>query len=159
MNLHRWNSKGVGVALAIAAMLPSSCTSKRFGGATLEIQAPFSTAVLEIRPDGAVLYEARSRGMSAGEERDKQTKSKQVGEDDISALVSAIEESNFCTLKESYPKQASSRTDGSTYSIEVKIGRKKRKVICYESECPDAFNRVMEVMKEIWAEEMIERGV
>lgn len=131
-------------------------TSKIFGGARFVVEAPFSSAVLEIEPNGSAIYEASSPDTGI----DRQTKSKKLDGDDISNLVEAVLDANFLSLDESYPyKEGISYEDGSTYIIEVTIGGETKKVTSYQSECPDGFNQVMDAIREVWEEEILEVGV
>jgi hypothetical protein len=134
----------------------TSKSLNNFGGAKFEVMATFSTAVLEITPDGNMLYEASSPETGI----DRQTKSKKLNSSDISYLIKVIQDAKFFSLEESYPYQEGiSYEDGSTYSIQVTIGGETKKVTCYESEIPERFNQVMNAIRTIWAEEILEVGV
>jgi hypothetical protein len=129
---------------------------QRFGGATFEVEAPFSTAVVEIEPDGTVRYEASSPETGIEQE----TGSKEVDDEGISRLMEAVRDAGFFSLEASYPYQSGvSYEDGSTYAIQVRIGGETKEVTCYESECPARFERVMNAIREMWGEEILEVGV
>lgn len=131
-------------------------TYPSFGGARFEVRAPFSTATVEIRPNGTVHYEASSPGTGI----EKETGSKKASEDDIVRLVEAVRDADFFSLETSYPYQTGvSYEDGSTYSIQVSMGEETKEVTCYESECPASFDRVMDAIREIWGQEILEVGV
>ncbi|MFO7741785.1 MAG: hypothetical protein R6X31_05655 [Anaerolineae bacterium] len=127
-----------------------------FGGAKFEVRAPFSTATVDIKPDGTVLYEASSPRTGI----DRQTESKKASSDDVFRLMEAVQDADFFSLKASYPYQTgASYEDGSTYSIQVSIGGETKEVTCYESECPASFGLVMDAIREIWGAEILEVGV
>jgi hypothetical protein len=131
-------------------------TLHHFGGARLEVEAPFSTATVKIEPDGTVRYEASSPETGIEEE----TGAKEVGDEGISRLMEAVRDAAFFSLEASYPYQSGvSYEDGSTYSIQVHVGGETKEVTCYESECPTRFERVMDAIREIWGEEILEVGV
>jgi len=175
MRLHRPNSVFSAPALALLLIGSLSCSgapsgdssmgtprdsgsqsSESFGGAKFKVEAPFSTAVVEIRRDGTVRYEASSSDTGI----EKETGSKMVGDDDLSRLMEVIRDAEFFSLAASYPYQEGvSYEDGSTYSIRVSIEEEKKEVTCYEPECPARFDRVMGVIREIWGEEILEVGV
>ena len=130
--------------------------SESFGGAELSVEAPFSTATVQIGPDGVVRYEAASPETGI----DRQTGSEKVEPGALSRLLEAIQDAEFFSLQPSYPYQSGiSYEDGSTYTIVVSVGGQEKEVTCYESECPGRFNQVMNAIREIWGRQILEVGV
>jgi len=74
--------------------------------------------------------------------------------------MEAVRDAEFFSLEASYPYQSGvSYEDGSAYAIQVSIGGETKEVTCYESECPTRFERVMDAIREIWGEKILEVGV
>ena len=131
-------------------------TSQHFGGLTLQVDAPFSTASLEIGPDGAASYQASSPQTGI----ESVTESGTIPEDDLARLVDEVQDAGFFSLDDAYPYEAGvSYEDGSTYAIQVTVGSRTQRVTCYESECPAAFNQVLDAIREIWPGDILEVGV
>jgi hypothetical protein len=135
---------------------PATLAPAVFGGARFQVDAPFSTAVLEISPDGQAMYQASSPETGIDEER----RTRALSETALVGLMDVVREVDFFALGRSYPYQSGvSYEDGSVYTIHVSLDGETHEVSCYEPECPPAFDRVMEMIREMWGEEILEVGV
>ena len=132
--------------------------------ATLEINAPFSTAKLVIFADGSALYTAKQSGQAEIQtihEAGTFTKAQ------MAELFNLIENNNFFSLK-NRPYKDSDPLDGSTYALTIKIrptgppelvDAAVHQVSCYQFSCEQKFLIIKNFIMQSYGKEILEVGV
>ncbi len=132
--------------------------------ATLEIDAPFSTAKLAIFADGSALYTAKQ-----GVRAETQTihEAGTFTKAQMTELFNLIESNNFFSLK-NRPHKDSDPLDGSTYALTIKIrpagspeliDAAVHQVSCYQSRCEQKFLIIKNFIMQSYGKEILEEGV
>ena len=118
--------------------------------AKLTVEAPFSTATVTVLDEGLVKYSANDNGEETTEDR-------VIEQAKVIELKQLVLSNGFMQLSPSYdnPELA----DASRYTIEVQLSSATKKVTCAQGRCPPEFKQAEDKIRELWGQEIVERGV
>lgn len=132
---------------------------------SLEINAPFSTAMLVVNRSGGVQYTAQDRSLQTNRSVSERG---MFSEPQMIILDSLIDSKGFYSL-ENRPQDSDDPLDGSTFTISAILSppegsaeledAESYQVSCYEFACEEHFIKIKDFITESYGKELLEIGV
>ena len=143
----------------------SASASVELYSIVLTIEAPFSTAILTIKGNGQMIYEASAEGQEDVREE------KFLTSDEMFLLTGTLQDVKFTYMEERYHPDPSQAADQSVYTVEAEIRtfvpgvqQKTRfegvhSVGCYQDNCNQGLLKLKDRILQLWGKPVAEIGV